>query len=129
VDKKLEELLASLPPKPPRSRLAPYAGFICELRERGWTYRGITKVLAEKCGVRVSPSNVHHFVRINSLASARGNQRPMARPSAMSPERTVAPDELSQRIAGLKQSRRPSPPSTETDFEFDTAEPLRIKKL
>jgi hypothetical protein len=128
VEKKLGELLASLPPKPSRSRLAPYAEFIAELRNRGWTYRGIAVVLSENCGVRASPSNVHHFVRISASGSTSANQRTMANVSKVFHESEVARSDLSERIADLKTSSRVRSPSPDTAFEFDTDEPLLIKK-
>src|ERR1700693_197203 len=65
MKKELKDILDGLPTKPPRSRLTPYVELIDEMRERGWTYRAITRVLAEKCGVQTSPSNLHHFVRMD----------------------------------------------------------------
>jgi hypothetical protein len=61
MDKQLEDILNSLPPRAPRSRLEPYADLIDEMRRRSWTFRDIARVLGEKCNVEVSPSNVHHL--------------------------------------------------------------------
>jgi len=63
MDEKWNDILSSLPARPPRSRLEPYCELIEELRRRGRTYREITSVLLEKCQVRASRSNIHHFVR------------------------------------------------------------------
>src|SRR5579863_7518221 len=64
MKKELEAILDSLPSQPPRSRLDPYAELIDELRRRNWTYRGIAQVLAEKCNLKISPSNIHHFMKL-----------------------------------------------------------------
>jgi hypothetical protein len=58
MDRSLEEFLNSLPEKRPRSRLTPYREVIEEMRNGGWTYQDIAKLLDEKCGVRVSPGNI-----------------------------------------------------------------------
>lgn len=63
MDVNLQKLLDELPDKPPRSRLEPYREFIEDLRSKGRTYRNIAKILAEKCGVKVTGRGVHDFVR------------------------------------------------------------------
>jgi hypothetical protein len=68
MDANLEDILDELPDKPPRSRLETYREFIEELRSKGRTYRNIAEILAEKCGVQVTGSGVHYFVRSRSRA-------------------------------------------------------------
>src|SRR6516162_4929908 len=46
MDRKFEDILDTLPEKPPRSRLEPYRELIGELRKRGRTYRDIAGILA-----------------------------------------------------------------------------------
>ena len=75
-----EAILDSLPAQPPRSRLDPYADLIEEMRRRNWTYRGIAQVLAEKCNLKVAPSNIHHFVRQHELRT-RSQRQIGAQPS------------------------------------------------
>ena len=65
MKKQFSEMLKTLPPKRPRSRLEPYADLIHEMRLRDWTFREIARLLGEKCNVKVSPSNVHHFVKLS----------------------------------------------------------------
>jgi hypothetical protein len=76
---KLDELLAGLPEKPPRSCLEAFRDFIHELRRRKRTYREIAQILEKKCQLRVSKSTVHRFLR------SRPHQR------RKSPKRSVKP--------------------------------------
>ena len=116
--KELKDIIDALPEKPPRSRLTPYAELIDEMRERGWTFRAIAGVLAEKCGVRTSPSNLHHFVRID---------REKMRRLPVQVGRPTSATETNQRITPLKQPPLSSE-SIETGFQFDPDEPLRLEK-
>ena len=137
----LEAILDSLPAQPPRSRLDPYADLIEEMRRRNWTYRAIAEVLAEKCNLKVAPSNIHHFVRQRGLRMA---SKPDAarrvdgeRPSALtsSGSRTGGrsgpikqqDDEVRARIDALKRRQETGGPARKA-FEFNPAEPLRLKK-
>ena len=143
MKKDLEDILESLPPQPPRSRLDPYAELIEEMRRRNWTYRGIAQVLAEKCNVKVSPSNIYHFVNLRKPHVAN-DQQTDTRGAAPGVERethlrdlnvTSRPtrvakrqdNEVRERIDALK--RRPAVRVHDPRaFEFDPAEPLRLKK-
>ncbi len=56
--------LASLPPKPLRSKLEPHRELIRELRRTGRTYREVSRLFAERLGLQVAPSTLHSFVKI-----------------------------------------------------------------
>ncbi len=71
---KFKEILDGLPPKRPRSRLETYAKLIIELR-RDRTYRDIAHILAEKCQIQVTASEVHDFVRARSRINGRSARR------------------------------------------------------
>jgi len=99
------------------------------MRNRNWTYRGIARVLTEKCGIRVSPSNLHHFVKHHLLmtagaegeCSAMGSFRKEASPDAHAEPAT----RISKRIETLNHHSEET--SQEKDiFEFDPAVPLRL---
>ena len=141
MQKNLEAILDSLPAQPPRSRLDPYADLIEEMRRRNWTYRAIAQVLAEKCNLKVAPSNIHHFVRQRGL-------RIGSKPEAVrrtDGERQSAPtssgsrtggrsgpikeqdDEVRARIDALKRRQESGSPARKA-FEFNPTEPLRLKK-
>ena len=118
MDKNLDDILKTLPVKPPRSRLTAYAGFIDELRQRGWTYRGIVEVLAEKCGVKVSVSNLHHFL----LQRGRAKRTTVDEPTVGN----ELPGKSGRSATVTASSDRM--PDTDSDFTFDPTLPLRIKQ-
>jgi hypothetical protein len=131
-------ILDALPPKAVRSRLEPYAELIHELRRRGRTYREITHILSERCGIQTSRSTVNDFVCARSKKTRnlqkRGSRETKARPenSVLLPQ-TKAPtetglpmDDIQKRIAALKS--RPIP-ATEKDikiFQYDPEQPLTL---
>jgi hypothetical protein len=118
MDSPLDDILNSLPEKPPRSILNPYADLIDELRQRGWTYRGIVGVLAEKCGVKVSVSNVHHFARRRSRTGRKGGGQ------------LAFGDDFPGKRGRNAASSAPSDrrPDDNSEFTFDPTVPLRIKQ-
>jgi hypothetical protein len=63
----IQAVLDKLPPKPPRSKLEPYAELIQELRKRGRSYREIAAILKACCGVSTGTHTVYNFVRMNTL--------------------------------------------------------------
>jgi hypothetical protein len=118
MDKALDDILKTLPDKPARSRLTAYADLIDELRQRGWTYRGVVGVLAEQCGVKVSVSNLHHFVMRRATAERTtvgeltvGNELPGKSRSTASP--IASPDRRAD---------------NDSEFTFDSTVPLRLKQ-
>lgn len=140
MDDKFKEILAGLPEKRQRSRLAPYCDLIDELRRRRLTYRDIAQILAEKCQLNVASSTIVRFMRTRSMA--KGNRPkcqaptlvkgPEANSAARSSEEascaakeTPAVDVVYQRIASIKQ-RPASIPTTAKRFHYDPNEPLRL---
>src|SRR5579864_9456177 len=91
MDARFQEILDSLPPKRPRSRLEPYAELIAELRQRGTTHRKIAAILTERCQLQTSASTVHDFLRLRT---------PTKRPAK------------GGRTAVVKNARRRSPSAT-----------------
>ena len=139
MDDSFQEILDSLPEKRSRSRLEPYGRLIDELLRRGWTYRGIAGILAEKCQLQVSISTIHDFVRLRSRSKRSPSKRRAPEPSQKmkastaraegktAEEQEIPPvDEVQQRIAALKQ--RPAPAQTgPKQFHYDLSEPLRLR--
>ena len=62
MDPRFKTILNHLPARPPRSRLEPYRELILEMRKRGRSYREITHVLKQSCGLTVGTSTVNDFV-------------------------------------------------------------------
>jgi hypothetical protein len=118
MDSPLDDILKGLPAKPPRSRLTRYADLIDELRQRGWTYRGIVGVLGENCGVEISVSTLHHFVRQRGTANGHAVGK-----STVGNE---LPGKCERTATASAQSDRP--PNNDAEFTFDPTVPLRIKQ-
>ena len=119
MDHELSAILHELPNKRPRSRLEPYRELIIELRNRKRTFQDIAEVLAQKCGVRVTGSGIHDFLR------RRGHQAEVKLRSAE--QRPAAEDRLTRPSSELHES-----PGVQHGnalaFEFDPSEPLKLKK-
>jgi hypothetical protein len=136
VKDKLQDILNTLPEKPQRSRLETYRELIDELRQRGWTYRDIARILADKCQLTVSISTLHDFVRLRSLGkrtSAKRFAANEANASTIEPkgahmiccQNAADSEETRRRIAALKARKSTATPSL-NDFDFDPAQPLRL---
>jgi IS30 family transposase len=65
-----QEILEGLPPKPPRSKLDPYAELIRELRNRSRSYREIASILKDRCDLSVGVHTLYSFVRTRNLGAA-----------------------------------------------------------
>jgi hypothetical protein len=113
-----DDILNSLPDKPPRSRLEPYRDLIEELRQRKRTFQEIAEVLAAKCGVQVTGSGIHDYLR-------RRRQPTMNRVASLSVGPTTPKvDGARRRMVRLKDQK---PVSEDLGiFDFDPGEPLRL---
>jgi hypothetical protein len=139
MDDKFQDILDSLPEKPPRSRLEPYTELIGELRRRGRTYREIRHILAEKCATQVSVSTLHGFLRVQSrvkkkpakrqptaLAKISRNAVTLETTGVNATKQAKPPiDEVQQRIVGLKLRSTPANAGPQ-QFQYDPNEPLRL---
>lgn len=138
MDNRLKEVLASLPEKPPRSRLEPYRGFIEELRRRDRTYRDIASIFWERLGVRVTASGIHDFMRrrgrdaqtLGKAIEQPGNENEAVhgefKRSSGARAQTQSAD-AKKRIIALKYRKataKANPPA----FNFDAGQPLRLTK-
>jgi len=134
MEDQLKQIIESLPEKPPRSRLAPYAEFIEELRRLGRTYREISAILAEKCELHASASTIHDFIRLNAAPKAhvrvpKSERRKLSAKSgralADSMLKTDSDLTLRDRIQALRRTEKDVRPRREV-FQFDASEPLRL---
>jgi hypothetical protein len=135
MEKALQAILESLPPRRRRSKLEPYAALIRALRARGRSYREIVTILRERCGVRVALHTVYHFVRAH--AQKTGARRPPRRqPSgparraaeagaSSSPLAPDGPEDVWARIAAVKR-RSPASAAEPKAFAYDEHEPLHL---
>lgn len=128
LNRHFEEILACVPEKPPRSRLEPYRELIEELRRRRVTFREITEILKEKCGVSVTRAGIHDFLKTRGAArDATPNRQPRCpvRPVATSEIGSVKAAQLKQHANSAK-TQQPRIDSEATDFTYDPAEPLQL---
>ena len=66
VTPELQQVLDSLPPGVPRSKLDPLRPFILRWRRQGRGYRQIQQILRDECRVKASLSTLFHFVETRS---------------------------------------------------------------
>lgn len=127
----IRQILEELPNRERRSSLAPYCELILEMRRRGYSYRETARLLADRCGLRISHAAVHNFVRRHARALAKepAQDRPPIGMRQPRSESDVSPGELPNvraRIAALKRRVAPSGCSDEAGFHFDPNQPLRL---
>ncbi len=133
----LRQLLDELPYREPRSSLAPYRELVKEMRRREYSYREISRFLAERCAVEISHNAVRNFLKRNCPelldtppAPAFGGQCPpktITTPtdgakSRSAPQQSQA---VRERIAALKR-RPPLDTADGPAFRFDPDQPLRL---
>jgi hypothetical protein len=66
VTPELQQVLDSLPPGAPRSKLDPLRPFILRWRRQGRGYRQIQQILRDECRMKASLSTLFHFVETRS---------------------------------------------------------------
>ena len=125
----IRQILETLPNRGGRSSLESYCELILEMRQRGYSYRETARLLADRCGVKISHAAVHNFV-------TRHARTLVAEPPQTRPEITMGPrgkasgansgEEVCDRIAALKRRATTSAATDEPDFRFDPDQPLRF---
>ena len=136
MDNAFQDILDSLPHKPPRSKLEPYAELIQELRKRGRSYREIAGILTTRCGVSAGTHTVYNFVRVRAQAQKKakaaraGAERSSQTPAAVPVETAITPaanqdEEVWRRIQALKQRTPPRNEAEKKVFVFDETKPLQ----
>ncbi len=136
MNEAFDEILKDIPTKSSRSKLETCTSLIMELRRRRRTYREIASVLLERCGMHVSVSTLHFFVKRQALLARRRNRSDTAgtvegkcdgedhRPTLTKPQ--CAGRELGERVAALK--RQVPPPAVPEPFQYDPSQPLRVAR-
>lgn len=131
MEEAFQAILDSLPPKPARSKLEPYAELIRELRRRGRSYREIASILAERCGVTVGIHTVYNFVQVRSKSkgtTSTGEREKTASSSGVAKTSSTALGDVDARIQALKQRTTAArAPGAEKVFHYDENEPLRLQ--
>lgn len=125
----IRQILETLPNRGGRSSLESYCELILEMRRRGYSYRETARLLADRCGVKISHAAVHNFVTRHSRTQAA--EPPQSRCEARMGQPGNASgadsgDEVRDRIAALKSRATTSAAMGEPDFRFDPDQPLRF---
>ena len=145
MDAKFEVILNSLPSKEPRSRLEPYTELITEMRKRGHSYRDITQVLAETCGLQVGTSTVNDFVLSRKRSKSRSSvaasaARTVSKKRAGVANKKESADDAEQRGTPWKgqegilrkflelKNRTVQKPVKKPLFAYNPDEPLRLPR-
>lgn len=134
MDDKFRAILENLPKECKRSRLEPWTELIAQLRRRGHTYRGITRILAEHCDLIVASTTVVRFVAARSKEKPKRPKRQESgktrgtNPASIDRNVTSADpndDDVWRRIEELKQrpAKSVKPPK---QFEYDPDQPLHL---
>jgi hypothetical protein len=138
MDAKLKTILKNLPTKKLRSRLEPYRELIREMRRRGRSYREIIHVLHKQCGVKVSISTLHDFVRLRSrsrtiaLVSSGVSQNAKTRKIPTEHSKDMECTQGEQRNSKERKSytrtnsASQNKPVKRTLFQYNPDEPLRL---
>jgi hypothetical protein len=133
----LRQFLEELPDRGPRSSLRPYGDLIAEMRHRHYSYREISRFLAERCGFQITHNAVRNYVKRYDFEShgtppspnSAGQHAPAAvmapTKSEESPSRREEMQAVRERIAALK-TRRDSGKAEGPGFRFDPTQPLRL---
>ena len=128
----VRQILAELPDRAERSSLEPYQELIQEMRRRGYSYREVSRLLEERCSVKISHAAIHNFVRRRRQVPAA--EPPPSRSQSAGRERGredggssgVDQSYIRERIAALKRRVVPSAAAEDVGFRFDPDQPLRL---
>lgn len=130
MEEAFQAILDTLPPKPARSKLEPYAELIRELRKRGRSYREIASILEERCGLTVGIHTVYNFVQVRRKAKGKtsiGEREKAAPSSSVAETSSPVPGDVDARIKALKQRTTAArAPGAEKVFHYDENEPLQL---
>lgn len=144
MDERIRQLLAQMPERPPRSKLAGYAEVIRELRRKRRTYREIAAFFREHLQLSVAPSTLHDFVKTRSRQARNPGTMPELPPPPAAPSdpdlvqpdlpapaaaggiKTVAKDDVRGRIRALKNQTNPPAQAARPAFVFNADQPLAL---
>jgi intein-encoded DNA endonuclease-like protein len=136
-DNGFKVILKSLPPKPDRSKLEPYAKLILELHRQGRSYREIAQVLSERCNLKTSRSTVNDFVRARLIKPQKLQKKQKIAELAQSNQSGLMPrmkpeiklhvteEEIQRRISDIKKQQTKTENPSQL-FEYDPDQPLQL---
>jgi len=139
-EREIEEILKSIPPDEPRSRLEPYRELILRWRRQGRTYRRIRELLVEQFSIKVTTPTLFRFVK--RRARPRDEKpaappaptpaaQPTAQPATYQPRLRRSQEEIEElRLRASVENHVPVYPiveDTRPRFHFDPNRPLTNK--
>lgn len=136
MDDSFKAILESVPKRHQRSKLEPFTELIKQLRRRGYTYREIARILAEKCDMVVASSTLVRFAatlarekrKYSKHHYSRKKRRTVVPPSIeVNVSSAVPNDDLWKRIKALKQQPAKIADSSK-QFEYDPDQPLELPR-
>lgn len=138
MNENIRNLIESLPDRPARSKLAPYAEVILGLVAKRQTYREIAAFLLEHLEVSAAPSTIHAFVQVQARQSHCQSPEATKKPTgpvhagmhhvAPAQESDDKPPEkdLREQIRTF-QRRQPVSLSEPARFTYDPDQPLTLE--
>lgn len=117
-----EQLLRETKPRPGLSKLEPFRDLIAGLRRKRVGYREIAKILSGRCGLSVSKTAVHSFVRVRAKRPRKQYELP---DTFVQETPMVDTTELQARLDRLRQRQAP-PPEPKKLFEYESGRPLTL---
>jgi hypothetical protein len=134
-----QQILESIPPDEPRSRLGPYRELILRMRRQGRTYHRIRQTLANKCGVQVAYATLYDYIKRCSRprrakrdtepeVATTGLPTPAPRPAGPPRDAEIPNDiyaDARERMRRLKEVPAPHKPEKRFHYtEQDSIDPL-----
>ena len=136
TEDQIRQLLSEVPERGPRSRLDTFRDLIVEMRNRQYSYRDISRFLAERCGVQISHNAVRNFLNRHCyvlpepsppvvLDRRCAGEGPVVDASPPEPRTGEQLQAVRDRITALKRRSQPTSDAG-TSFRFDPAKPLTL---
>jgi len=146
MDPRFKTILNNLPVRPPRSRLEPYRELILEMRKRGRSYREITHVLKQSCGLTVGTSTLNDFVLACSKSTMKRTSPAAAKlvVTEKDNKRLIGPHKTQKDLQGIVSTQKvledtisnikevknqpPTHRRKKAVFEYNPDEPLQLQR-
>ena len=119
-----QQVISGVIPRGGLSKLKPFRELIAGLRRKRVGYREIAKILSERCGLPVSKSAVHSFVRVRAMGRLRKQYEMPDVPAPAEAGTTVNRTELQAKFDALRERKPTSPPKKL--FEYREGRPLTL---
>jgi hypothetical protein len=138
-EREIEEILQSIPPDEPRSRLEPYRELILRWRRQGRTYRRIRELLVEKFSINVTTPTLFRFVKRRARPRAEEPAAPeiqepvsqvLTSPQPATPGKRLTPEERAAQVEYIRSLNQPTlqEKPEKPRWNFDVDKPRTLQK-